>query len=134
MDTSKTPQLEHQKFRAFKIWYSDSIYVGYSYEDWKNAPSDDVQVVMIYFKKQDALGRPTRLYSSGCDYYGLTFALNFYSHFDDITKVKGHILYGKYMNYDKLLELEQQAFNDYGENWLAPSTDLEYIEKNRGKS
>lgn len=118
MDTSITPQLSHQEVIAFKIWYSDSIYKGSSYEDWTNAPSDDVQVVMIYFNKLDGQGRFTRLYSSGCDYYAMTKDLQFSSHFDDIDKVDGHVLYGKYTNWKRLEKIEREAFDDYGLEFL----------------
>ena len=117
MSTEQTPQLAHQVVRAFKIWYSDSTFDS-TQGAWKEAPKDDVQVVIIYFEKNDALGRPTRLYSSGCDYYALDDEGNFTSHFDDIEKVKGHVLYGKFMNFEELLKKEKIAFNDYGMGWL----------------
>lgn len=117
MSTKETPQLEYQKIIGFKIWYSDSVYTSNDGE-WKNAPIDNVQVVMIYFEKKDALNRYTRLYSSGCDYYALDTTKGlFTSHFDDINKVFGHVLYGKFMNWNKLIELEKVAFEDYG-NWI----------------
>ena len=118
MDTTQTPQLDYQQIETSKIWYSDSVYTGRTYADWVAAPSDDVQVVMLYFTTRDGMGRPTRLYSSGCDYYALTPEMRFSSHFDDISQVEGHVLYGKYMNFEALLSLEQRAFNDYGEGWL----------------
>lgn len=120
MSTSDTPQLNYQEIAGFKIWYGDNT--TYTSKDgaWENAPSDNVQVVMIYFKAKDAMGRFTRLYSSGCDYYALDNQTGkFTSAFDDITKVSGHVLYGKFMNYQDLSVLEKVAFDDYGE-WMIP--------------
>lgn len=118
MDTSQTPQLKYQKIVGFKIWYSDSVYTSLD-GDWENAPSDDVQIVMVYFEMLDGLGRHTRLYSSGCDYYALNKKGEFTSSFDDIKKVNGHVLYGKFMDYEDLKTLGKVAFDDYGE-WLDP--------------
>ncbi len=118
MDTSQTPQLEHQEIVAFKIWYSDSEVEGHSYDDWVNAPDDDVQVVMLYFEQRDAQGRPTRLYSSGCDNYGLTKDMQFSSSLDDPSKVAGHTKSGKYMNWKQLAKLEKTTYEDWGQEWL----------------
>lgn len=120
MSTEQTRQLDNQEIAGFKIWYSDKTY---SSNDgiWNDAPEDNVQVVMIYFKKRDALNRHTRLYSSGCDYYALNKDGRFTSHFEDISKVDGHVLYGKYMNWEELAKLEQKAFDDYGEDLITKS-------------
>ncbi|MCK4609427.1 MAG: hypothetical protein KAT71_08090 [Gammaproteobacteria bacterium] len=124
MDTSQTPQLKSQKIAGFKIWYSDQAIQSTDlegktvYKQWQSAPADDVQVVMVYFERLDGQGRHTRLYSSGCDYYGIDRFGRFTSHFDDVKEVSGHILYGKFMNYEALITLEQGAFDDYGDGWL----------------
>ena len=124
MDTPQTPQLDHQQTVAFKIWYADRSVNSEELpgetvcEKWKNACSDGVQVVMIYFAGKDGMDRPTRLYSSGCDHYAMDDQGRFTSHFDDASKVKGHVLHGTFMNYEKLLKLEEKAFLDYGEGWL----------------
>jgi len=131
MDTSITPQLDYQEVAGFKIWYSDSTYTGTTYKEWTKAPTDDIQVVMIYFVKLDGMGRHTRLYSSGCDYYALTEDLRFTSHFDDTTKVSGHILYGKYTHWDNLMKIEKIAFEDYGE-WLHPAEPVVVGEPKNG--
>ena len=118
MSTEQTPHLDHQKIRGWKIWYSDTT-VDSTQMSWDEAPDDDVQVVMIYFEGLDGMGRPTRLYSSGCDVYGLDQeAGTFSSHFDDPSKVTGVIKHGKYTNWQKLLLIEKMAFDDYGEGWL----------------
>ena len=113
-----TPHLPHQKLKGFKIWYSKSVFTSLD-GDWKDAPADDVQVVMIYFEKYDALDRHTRLFSSGCDYYALNENGVFTSAFDDVSLVEGHVLVGKFMQLDKLETIMEEALNDYGE-WLDP--------------
>lgn len=112
-----TPQLEHQEYLGFKIWYSDSTFDS-TQGEWTDAPDDDVQYVMIYFQKKDALSRYTRLAASGCDYYALDMETkHFTSSFDDVAKVKGHIKYGKFMDLETLLSMSGEFYNDYGE-WL----------------
>lgn len=128
MDTSQTPQLNHQKTVAFKIWYSDKVVQSTDlagatlYQKWLNAPHDDVQLVMVYFAQKDGMGRHTRLFSSGCDYYALNEQGQLTSHFDNISKVQGHVLYGKFMDYEAHLKLCKVAYDDYGEGWLYPAT------------
>lgn len=34
---------------GWKIWYSDKKIVGKTIDDWKNAPDDDVQLIMLYY-------------------------------------------------------------------------------------
>lgn len=116
-----TPHLPHQEYNGFKIWYSDSTFDS-TQGDWDEAPDDDVQYVMIYFQKKDALGRYTRLAASGCDYYALDMKTReFTSSFDDINKVKGYVKYGKFMDLKELLEMRDMFYNDYGE-WLDTGT------------
>ena len=124
MSTKQTPQLNNQEITAFKIWYGDGSSFTSNNGLWNEAPNDNVQVVMIYYKFRDALGRFTRLYSSGCDYYALDKETGrFTSDFDDITKVSGHVLYGKYMNYQDLGVLEKKAFDDYGAELIPKSIE-----------
>lgn len=126
MSTKNTPQLDHQKIAGFKIWYDNGSFYTSNDGFWNDAPIDGIQVVMIYFDAKDALGRFTRLYSSGCDYYALDGSGHLTSDFDDITKVSGHVLYGKFMNYQDLILLEKGAFNDYGD-WLVPKSLPELV-------
>ena len=117
MSTENTPQLDYQRIIGWKIWYSDKT-VDSTQMTWEDAPADDVQYVMVYFEAKDALGRFTRLYSTGCDYYALdSVAGRFSSNFDDITKVSGVVKYGKYMDYNQLLDMGKIVFDDYGD-WL----------------
>lgn len=114
---SNTPEI-----LGFKVWYSDSTFDS-TQGTWKDAPRDDIQVVVLYFTQLDALGQPTRRISKGVDYYALDDNGNYTEDFDNISKVKGHILYGKYMDWDKLMEIDKQAFDDYGNGWLIPEVE-----------
>lgn len=113
MSTKECPQLDYQRVAAFKIWYPDKVIRGVTYQDWCGAPDDNVQVVMLYFEKRDGLGRYTRLYSSGCTHYLMTPDMKLVSSFEDVPEEKGHLKFGRFMNYEKLLELEKQAFEDF---------------------
>ena len=106
---------------AFKIWYSDSTLDSTQidgmtiFEKWKNAPDQDVQVVFFYFAEKDGTGKHTRREIQGVDYYSLTEDGSISQDFDDITKMTGHVKYGKYMNYDAFLKLYEIAGKDYME-------------------
>lgn len=104
---------------AFKIWYSDSVFESITglYSDWLGSPDMDIQEVMFYFK-EDSQGRLTRSYALGNDFYALTPEFKFTSHFDDITKVAGHIKYGKWTTWENHCRIAAEAFADYGEGWL----------------
>ena len=112
------------KIRAFKIWYSDKTFDSTQavakdvFGAWKEAPDQDVQVVMFYFDENDGMGRPTRKYMRGEDFYAMDETENLSEHFDDITKVKGVVKYGKYTTNENITKLEVESFDDYGEGWL----------------
>lgn len=103
--------------RAFKIWYSDTTITGKTYRDWQNSPDEDVQVVMFYFDHKDGQGRFTRRIMFGKDYYAMNDNEKLYESFSDISKVSGHIKYGKLMDFDAFLKIKEAAWNDYGE-WI----------------
>lgn len=101
---------------GWKIWYSDKTFDS-TQGSWADAPVDDAQVIMVYFDEYDPHGRPTRLVMKGCDYYGFD-GKEFTSDFDDKKKVKGEIKNGWYTDWDKLMALEKESFDDYGMGWL----------------
>lgn len=101
---------------GFKIWYSNSTSTGRTYADWCAAQDSDVQVVVIYYIARDALGRYTRRYSSGHDYYALDSETTF-TDGDDLSILSGHVLVGAWMDFAALVAIEQASFADYGE-WL----------------
>src|SRR3989344_9649600 len=85
--------LQMPKIRAFKIWYSDQTFDSTQavakdiFGAWKEAPDQDIQAVVFYFDENDALGRPTRRYMRGQDFYAMNDEENLSEDFDDITKV-----------------------------------------------
>lgn len=122
MSTKETPQLEFQKVKGWKIWYADGSTFNSTQGSWHDAPGDGVQVVMLYFEDTDALGRPTRLYSSGCDSYAFDEATGqFESAFNHKEGMPGEVKTGTFMDYKLLLEMENEAFQDYGAGWLKPN-------------
>lgn len=111
------------KVRAFKIWYSDKICSFHAdakdvFGAWKEIPDQDIQVVVFYFDQNDSFGRPMRRVMKGQDYYAMDENGNLSEHFDDITKVSGIVKYGKWTDWDNLVRIDGDAFNDYGEGWL----------------
>lgn len=118
MSSKEVPQLAHQMIIGWKIWYTHDT-VDSTQMAWKDAPLDDVQVVMVYFEILDGLKRPTRLASSGCDVYIMNEAKGtFASHFEMPAVYDGDIKNGKYMNLQALEKKEREAFDDFGEGWL----------------
>lgn len=121
--------------RAFKIWYSNKTFDSTQAESkdifaaWKEAPNQDVQVVVFYFDENDALGHPTRRIMQGEDFYAMDENGNLSEHFDDITKVNGVVKYGKWAEWDSFVRISEEAFNDYGEGrlWLKPVTHIQGI-------
>ena len=112
------------KIRAFKIWYSDKTFDSTQavakdvFGAWKEAPDQDVQVVMFYFDENDGMGRPMGRVMKGQDYYAMDENGNLSEHFDDIAKVSGAVKYGKFTDWNNLMRLEEISFRDYGEGWL----------------
>ena len=110
--------------KAFKIWYSGKTFDSTKavakdvFGAWKEAPDQDVQVVMFYFDELDGMGRYTRRTMSADDYYSMDAAGNLYQSFDDITKVKGSAKFGKFTTMENLVRIEKESANDYGEGWL----------------
>lgn len=110
--------------KAFKIWYSDKTFDSTQavakdvFGAWKEAPQNDVQVVVFYFGETDGLGRPTRRMMSADDYYSMDELKNLYQSFDDITKVKGEVKFGRFTAWENIVRIEKEATDDYGEGWL----------------
>lgn len=121
--------------KAFKIWYSDKTFDSAQatakdvFGAWKEAPQDDVQVVVFYFEEIDGLDRPMRRMMSADDYYSMDEFENLYQSFDDITKIKGEVKFGKFTTWENLVRIEKEATDDYGEGWLwsKPATHIQGI-------
>jgi len=112
------------RIKAFKIWYSDKTFDSAQatardvFGAWKEAPDQNIQVVVFYFDEDDSFGRPTRRVMKGQDYYAMDENENLSEHFDDITKVSGVVRYGKWTEWDNFVRIDAEAFSDYGEGWL----------------
>ena len=112
------------RIKAFKIWYSDKTFDSAQaaardvFGAWKEAPDQDIQVVVFYFDEDDSFGRPTRRVMKGQDYYAMDEKGNLSEHFDDITKVSGVVRHGKWTEWDNFVRIDAEAFSDYGEGWL----------------
>ena len=123
-----------EKIRAFKIWYSNKTFDSTQavakdiFGAWKEAPDQDIQVVVFYFDANDGLDRPTRRVMKGKDYYAMDENENLSEHFDDITKVNGVVTYGKFTAWDNLVRIDTEAFNDYGEGWLWSKPVITHIQ------
>jgi len=55
------------KVIGFKVWYSDGSVVKET--DWVALPSDNLQVIMVYYDEQYTEGRHYRETIDGCDWY-----------------------------------------------------------------
>lgn len=120
---------EMQRIVAWKLWYSDKT-VDSTEMGWSDAPIDDVQFLMVYFEEKDGLGRHTRLAFSGCDVYHLDMKNNVAeAHFQCPTRLQnikdGTVKHGKFMDYQAMIELEKEAYDDFGEGWLVPPAKVE---------
>ncbi|MCR4342578.1 MAG: hypothetical protein NUV40_01580 [Patescibacteria group bacterium] len=121
--------------KAFKIWYSDKTFDSAQatakdiFGAWKEAPDQDIQVVVFYFDENDGLGRPARRYMRGQDFYAMDGEENLSESFDDITKIKGEVKYGKYTTDENISKIEVESLGDYGEGWLwsKPVTHIQGI-------
>lgn len=98
-----------KEFLGFKIWYSDHVASGKTYEDWTNLPNDDIQVVVLYWTDADG-DMPLRHFATGTDYYALNDKMEFMQ--GDITDgMDGNIKTGKWTTDAKIDELVQEATN-----------------------
>jgi len=96
---------------AWKIWYGDGSGVSSKDVAWEEAPDQDVQIVMLYYRRLDGMGRHCRRVMSGADYYwkdGEEF-----DETNDWGEVRGSVKYGKWTdeaNYNRLREI---TLHDY---------------------
>lgn len=103
------------KIKAFAIYYSNRVEYGYTYEDWKNLPNHDVQLVLFFFMN----GKRTHI--SGSDYYGLTEeGKRTFS--NDTREIEGHMKYGKWTTDENIKRISDEATENTGEDldqkWL----------------
>ncbi|MFC1600638.1 hypothetical protein ACFL25_01005 [Patescibacteria group bacterium] len=107
-----------KKVIGFKIYYGNGITYSSRQGSWLKAPRQDVQVVILFENTKDAMGRHTRILFSGDDYYFRYFNKKgepvWESSFTDPKKIKGHVIYGKWLKPDSKYEkLRIKAMYDY---------------------
>jgi len=82
---------------GYKIYYGDgSVYTAsdLSLETWKNAPHDNVVLVMIHENTENGTGGNTRVSLTGGDYYFYNGDGFSFGHAKDTRVCQGHIIYG----------------------------------------
>ena len=101
---------------GFGVFYGDgSSYFGRTEEDWKKAPKEDVQVILLYYDKYDVEGNHYRHSVCGWDYY--TFDGYTYMASNDTRNLcSDYILYGKWMDTDKWKQIAKNAL-EYHHNF-----------------
>lgn len=98
--------------RLWRIWYGDGSTFDSKAGLWEAAPSENVQVVMLYENRNDRQGRPCRFVMSGKDYYfkdGDLFGVSF----DDESKTRGIVKRGKWMTDEAFETIRVRAFEDF---------------------
>lgn len=105
------------EIKGWKIWYSTGEPVCSTSIPWQKAPSQDVQVVMLYYNKKDGLSRNMRQIFHGQDYYYLNggcFEIsNDNSDIVDLENLDGMIKYGKWTTAENLHRIVKNALEDY---------------------
>lgn len=88
------------------IWYSDGSRVdGITEQDWNNAPSEDVQIIVIHAPYPDVNGRPFRPWQGVSDRMILTGEDHYYL---NTWAVKN----GKWMTDEAYTELWESVIHD----------------------
>lgn len=97
------------RVKGFGIFYGDfSVYWGVNLDDWKEAPKENVQVILLYLDKNDIDGTLYRESICGVDYYafdGETFTASN----DTRTLCSDYILYGKWTDWDNWKAVNDNA-------------------------
>ena len=100
--------------RQWRIYYGDGTTFDSNDGSWEGAPSENVQLVILYEGENDNTipPRPRRFIFSGDDYYFKDGEI-FGSSFDDITKVRGSIKFGKFLSDDDFSRIRLKAEVDF---------------------
>lgn len=96
----------------WRIYYGDGSTFDSKAGLWEVAPSENVQVVTLFETTRDRQGRPTRYIMNGSDYYFKDGEIFGHS-FDDITKARGSIKFGKYLTDEAFELIRRFAVEDY---------------------
>ena len=100
----------------YGIFYGDGYaFFGRTIEDWKNAPKENVQIILLYLSKVDIeTGFPLRESFCGLDYYSFDGEV-FTASNDTRTLSSDCILYGRWMATEDWIRLTEKAMEDYSE-------------------
>ena len=104
---------KERKILGFCLVYGDGdVFFGSSLEDWKNAPKENVQLILLYYEELDELGNNYRHSICSWDYYafdGKTFTAG-----NDTRKLcSDYILYGKWMETEEWKRVVKNAMDSY---------------------
>ena len=106
---------------GFKIYYGDGTVISRfgtvkeMLRTLKNAPNENLQIIMIFEQTFDDLGRPTRVMLSGKDYYYYDSNLQVFAAtnlLEDIA-VNDKVYYGLWMADEDYAVLRDIALEDY---------------------
>ena len=81
------------------------------YTQWNKAYNDNVQIVMIYYNKTDAQGRPLRHNFQGSDFY--SFDGQVFNSSNDSRELNGSIKNGKWVSDDQFTKVRDIALTEY---------------------
>jgi len=99
--------------RGWRIYYGNKGTFDSNDGTHFDAPKENVQVVLIFFEKNDGMGRPTRQMMSGADFY-FWDGREWRQSFDDPSVVSGIVFYGKWMRTEEEFEvIRMKAVEDY---------------------
>ena len=98
---------------GFRVFYGDgSNYFGKTLDDWKKAPKENVQLVLLYDKDEYEEGKNYRHTICGVDYYAFD-GKSFTAGNDTRKLCSDYILYGKWMDIVEWKKITKEALNNY---------------------
>ena len=100
----------------YGIFYGDgSAFFGRTVEDWKTAPKENVQLILMYLAKTDIeTDLPLRESLCSWDYYSFD-GKKFMASNDTRVLHSDAIIYGRWMDTAEWIKLTEKAMGDYPE-------------------
>lgn len=106
-------ELSGENIVGFGIFYGDgSSFLGRSVDDWKTAPKENVQLILLYYNEYDELGNNLRHSVCSWDYYAFD-GKTFMASNDTRNLCSDFILYGRWMDTDKWKRIVECALEEY---------------------
>ena len=111
--STKTFRKNNECVIGFGIFYGDGrSFFGVTLEEWKQAPKENVQLILLYYSGLDSDGNNYRHSICSWDYYafdGKTFTAG-----NDTRKLcSDHILYGRWMKTEDWIKVVEHALETY---------------------